>query len=160
MLRDNLESLREGMRRRLQLDALAPGIDRAESLDRDRRSLIQRADEKKAARNAATQEVARRKRAKENADELIAQTRALGDEISALEGELAAIEGELGEILMQLPNIPLADVPDGGEESNRVVRAWGEPRKAEGVRPHWEIGERRVGKECPSKCRSRWSPYH
>ena len=29
----------------------------------------------------------------------------------------------------------------------------------------WSIGalrseERRVGKECPSKCRSRWSPYH
>ena len=25
-----------------------------------------------------------------------------------------------------------------------------------------ELGseERRVGKECPSKCRSRWSPYH
>jgi seryl-tRNA synthetase len=141
MVRDNLESLREGMRRRLQLDALAPRIDRAESLDKDRRSLIVRADEKKAARNAATQEVARLKRAKENADELIAQTRALGDEISALEAELARVEGELGDILMQLPNIPLADVPDGGEESNRVVRAWGEPRKVEGVRPHWEIGE-------------------
>ena len=68
MLRDNLESLREGMRRRLQLDALAPRIDRAEALDRDRRSLIVRADEKKAARNAATQEVARRKRAKESGD--------------------------------------------------------------------------------------------
>jgi seryl-tRNA synthetase len=140
-LRDNLESLREGMRRRLQLDALAPRIDRAETLDRDRRSLIQRADEKKAARNAATQEVARRKKAKENADELIAQTRALGDEISTLELELAGVEGELGEILMQLPNILLADVPDGGEESNRVVRSWGEPRATEGVRPHWEIGE-------------------
>jgi len=141
LLRDNLESLREGMRRRLQLDALAPRIDRAEILDRDRRSLIQRADEKKAARNAATQEVARRKKAKENADELIAQTRALGDEISALELELSGVEGELGEILMQLPNIPLADVPDGGEESNRVVRSWGEPRPAGGVRPHWEIAE-------------------
>ena len=23
-----------------------------------------------------------------------------------------------------------------------------------------EIGERRVGKECESECRSRWSPYH
>ena len=22
------------------------------------------------------------------------------------------------------------------------------------------LEERRVGKECPSKCRSRWSPYH
>ena len=141
LLRDNLESLREGMRRRLQLDALAPRIDRAETLDRDRRSLIQRADEKKAARNAATQEVARRKKAKENADELIAQTRALGDEISALELELSGVEGELGEILMQLPNIPLADVPDGGEENNRIVRAWGEPRPANGVRPHWEIAE-------------------
>jgi seryl-tRNA synthetase len=129
------------MRRRLQLDALAPRIDRAEALDRDRRSLIQRADERKAARNVASQEVARRKKAKESADELIAQTRALGDAISALELELTGVENELGEILMQLPNILLSDVPEGGEESNRVVRAWGEPRPADGVRPHWEIGE-------------------
>ena len=140
-LRDNLESLREGMRRRLQLDALAPRIDRADVLDRERRSLIQRADEQKATRNAATQEVARLKKGKESADALIAQTRALGDEISALELELAGVESELGDILMQLPNIPLADVPDGGEESNRIVRAWGEPRDSAGVRPHWEIGE-------------------
>jgi seryl-tRNA synthetase len=140
-LRDNLESLREGMRRRLQLDALAPRIDRADVLDRERRSLIQRVDEQKATRNAATQEVARLKKGKENADALIAQTRALGDEISALELELAGVESELGDILMQLPNIPLADVPDGGEESNRIVRAWGEPRDSAGVRPHWEIGE-------------------
>lgn len=140
-LRDNLESLREGMRRRLQLEALAPHLDRADVLDRERRSLIQRADEKKATRNAATQEVARLKKEKENADALIAQTRALGGEISTLELELAGVERELGDILMQLPNIPLADVPDGGEESNRVVRAWGEPRDSAGVRPHWEIGE-------------------
>ena len=140
-LRDNLESLREGMRRRLQLDALAPRIERADVLDRERRSLIQRADEQKATRNAATQEVARLKKGEENADALIAQTRALGDEISALELELAGVESELGDILMQLPNIPLADVPDGGEESNRIVRAWGEPRDSAGVRPHWEIGE-------------------
>ena len=141
MLRDNLESLREGMRRRLQLDALAPRIDRAEALDRNRRALIQRADDAKAARNAATQEVARRKKAKENADELIARTRALGADIAALESELAAVEQELSGILMQLPNVPLADVPDGGESSNRVVRAWGEPRTSDGVRPHWELGE-------------------
>ena len=141
VLRDNLESLREGMRRRLQLDALAPKIDRAEALDRERRSLIQRGEELKATRNAATQEVARRKKAKESADDLIAQTRALGDDISALERDLAAVEVELGAILMELPNIPLADVPDGGEESNRIVRSWGEPRPPEGVRPHWEIGE-------------------
>ena len=134
LLRDNLQSLREGMRRRLQLDALAPRIDRAESLDRDRRSLIQRGEELKATRNAATQEVARRKKAKESVDELIAQTRALGDDISALGRELAEVEDELGGILMELPNIPLADVPDGGEESNRVVRSWGALRLSAGMR--------------------------
>ncbi|MEO6209204.1 MAG: serine--tRNA ligase [Gemmatimonadaceae bacterium] len=140
-LRDNLEQLRDGMRRRLQLDALAPRIDRAEALDRERRTLIQRGEELKATRNAATQEVARRKKSKENADDLIAQTRALGADISAAERELASVERELGDILLQLPNIPLPDVPDGGEESNRVVRSWGEPRASDGVRPHWEIGE-------------------
>lgn len=140
-LRDNLESLRDGMRRRLQLDALAPRIDRAEALDRERRTLIQRGEELKATRNSATQEVARRKKAKENADDLIAQTRALGADISEAELELASVERELGGILLQLPNIPLPDVPDGGEESNRVVRSWGEPRSSDGVRPHWEIGE-------------------
>lgn len=140
-LRDNLEQLREGMRRRLQLDALAPRIDRAEALDRERRTLIQRSEELKAARNAATQEVARRKKSKENADDLIAQTRALGADISAAELERASVERELGDILLQLPNIPSPDVPDGGEESNRVVRSWGEPRASDGVRPHWEIGE-------------------
>ena len=29
-----------------------------------------------------------------------------------------------------------------------------------GVTPDWRSEERRVGKECPVLCRSRWSPYH
>jgi seryl-tRNA synthetase len=141
LLRDNLESLREGMRRRRELDALAPRIDRAEALDTERRTFIQQVEEKKARRNAVSQEVARLKMQKESADDLIRDMRALGDEIAALEGSLAGAEQELHEILMQLPNIPLGDVPDGGEESNRVVRTWGDPRASDGVRPHWEIGE-------------------
>ncbi|MDB4909636.1 MAG: seryl-tRNA synthetase [Gemmatimonadetes bacterium] len=141
LLRDNLESLREGMRRRRQLDTLAPRIDRAEQLDAERRALIQQVEEKKAKRNAVSQEVARLKKQKESAVDLIRDMRALGDEIAGLESSLAEREQELDAILMQLPNIPLADVPDGGEESNRIVRAWGEPRGTEGVRPHWDIGE-------------------
>src|SRR3546814_15214142 len=31
---------------------------------------------------------------------------------------------------------------------------------AQGVVQNWRSEERRVGKECVSKCRSRWSPYH
>jgi seryl-tRNA synthetase len=142
LLRENVALLREGMRRRQRLEALGPVIDRAEALDRRRRALLGRVEERKAARNAASQEVARRKRAGEDAEELIVRTRALGDEIAALERECDEVVTELEALQYELPNIPLPDVPDGGEEANRVVRTWGEPRPTDGVRPHWEVGER------------------
>ena len=142
LLRDGAAALREGMRRRGILDALAPQLDRAEALDQARRALLQEIEEKKAARNAASQLVAQRKRTGEPADELIVRTRALGDDIGALERRYDDAFAELERLQYDLPNVPLADVPDGGEEANTVVRAWGEPRPAEGVVPHWEIGER------------------
>ena len=141
-LRNDLDVLRDGMRRRGQLDAIAPLLDRAEALDRQRRSLIQTVEERKAARNRASQEVARRKAARQPADDLITETRALGDEIARLERELGALEAELGDILLHIPNLVLSDVPVGGEECNAVIRAWGTPRDSAGVVPHWEIGER------------------
>ena len=94
LLRDNLEPLREGMRRRLQLEELAPHIDRAERLDVERRALIQQVEEKKATRNAVSQEVARRKKQKESADDLIRDMRALGDDIATLERSLDERETE------------------------------------------------------------------
>jgi seryl-tRNA synthetase len=140
VLREQIDLLRDGMRRRGVLDALAPVIERGQSVERERRTLIQAVEERKAQRNTIAQDVAKRKRAKEDADELIAQGRALGDEIAQLERELATIEGELNRALLELPNIPLADVPDGGEEKNVIVREWGTPRPPTGVKPHWEIG--------------------
>jgi seryl-tRNA synthetase len=139
LIRERPEELRAALRRRGALDALAPQLARAEELDRERRTLIQAVEERKAARNGTSQEVARRKRAGEDADELIAQGRLLGEEIARLEGELAAAEGALDGILLELPNITLPEVPVGGEECNVIVRDWGEPRASEGVRPHWEI---------------------
>ena len=141
LIREQPELLREAMRRREKLDALAPVLDRAEALERERRAMIQAVEERKAARNAGSQEVARRRKAGQGADELIAQGRLLGEEISRLEGELATTETELSRILMELPNVTLPEVPAGGEECNVVVREWGTPRATDGVRPHWEVAE-------------------
>jgi seryl-tRNA synthetase len=140
MVRDQIELLREGMRRRGRIDVLGPVIDEAEALDRARRQAIQAVEEKKARRNATTQEVGRLKKAKENADAPMAVARALGDEIAALEAELAPTEARLTELLLGIPNVLAADVPEGDESRNRVVRTWGEPRAAESVKPHWEVG--------------------
>ena len=140
VLREQIDLLRDGMRRRGVLDTLAPVIDRGEELDRTRRELIQAADERKALRNSNSAEVARRKRAGESADDLITQGRALGEEIARLEGELSEAEEALRRVLLEIPNITLAAVPEGGEEKNVIVREWGTPRPPEGVAPHWEIG--------------------
>ena len=139
LVRERLDDLREAMRRRGALEALGPQLDRCEGLERQRRQLIQAVEERKAARNAGSQEVARRKRAGEPADDLIAAGRALGDEIGRLERDLGETEGQLAAILLEVPNVTAPDVPAGGESQNVIERSWGEPRPSDGVRPHWEI---------------------
>jgi seryl-tRNA synthetase len=140
MVREHIDALRAGMRRRGALDALSPALDRAVSLDKNRRDTIQAVEERKAARNAVSQQVGQRKRAGETADDLQQQSRALGDEIARLDQELAQTERELSAILLEIPNVTLDSVPAGGEESNTVVRTWGHPREGARVEPHWEIG--------------------
>ncbi|HYC49951.1 MAG TPA: serine--tRNA ligase [Gemmatimonadaceae bacterium] len=140
VLREHIDVLRDALGRRGALDGLTSVLTHAETLERDRRAMIQAVEERKAARNLASQEVAKRKRNKEDADELIARARDLGDEISKLEGELGSIEEGLRTILLELPNMTLPGVPTGGEEHSRIVKEWGTPRRDAGLRPHWEIG--------------------
>jgi seryl-tRNA synthetase len=141
LLRERPEALREGLRRRGALDlAAGPVLARGESLERERRLVIQAVEERKAARNATTQEVARLKKAGENADLQVMHSRALGEEIARLESELAVIEAGLQEVMMTLPNLVLDEVPEGDESANAVVKTWGDPRPADEANPHWEIG--------------------
>jgi seryl-tRNA synthetase len=140
VLREQMDMLRDALGRRGALDGLASVLGRAEQLERERRVVIQAVEERKAARNVTSQEVARRKRNKEDADDLIARGRDLGEEIAKLERELDAAEQELHRILLEIPNVTLPSVPAGGEGENRVVKEWGTPRRDAGLRPHWEIG--------------------
>ena len=139
-LREDADAIRDGLQRRGKLDTLGPLVERALALDVERRALIQAVEERKASRNVASQEVARRKKSRENADDLIEQTRALGAEIARLEAELAETESQLEQVLVELPNTPLPEVPAGGEDDGQVLRAWGRPRDEQGLRVHWDIG--------------------
>ena len=141
MVREQAAALRAGMQRRGALDQLEPVIARLEALDRERRLAIQAAEGRKAARNAASQEVGRRRKAGEDASALQAETRALGEEIARLETELQATEASIQQGLYEIPNVTLPAVPAGDETHNTVIRSWGTPRAADGVKPHWEVGE-------------------
>ena len=139
-LRQDPEGVRAALARRGDA-TLGPALDRALELDRRRRDLLVRTESLKAERNAASDEVARLKRARQPADELVARLKASGDEVRALDGEVRDVEAELDRIMLEMPNLPHPGVPDGGAESNRVLRAWGEPPALDfAPRPHWELG--------------------
>lgn len=141
LLRDQLDHLRDGMRRRGKLAEFAPLLDRAEALERERRAAITELEAQQARRNKVAQEVAQRRKAGEDATALIAEGRAVGDAITGLEERRAAAESAVQSMLYELPNLPLPEVPEGDESANTIVSSWGSPRTdGASLIPHWEKG--------------------
>ena len=139
-LRQDPDGSRASLLRRRD-SSIGPLLDAILDLDRQRRELLVQVEALKAERNAASEEVARRKRAKEPADDLMARLKASGDEVKALDARLREIEVALEERALALPNFPADGTPDGDASANRVVRTWGEPPRFDfEPRPHWELG--------------------
>ena len=104
-------------------------LEKLLELDRARREVLVRLEERRGLRNTASEEIALLKRDKKNATAKIEAMRAVGQEISDLEAELKAVEASLEEELLQIPNLPDPTAPDGGEEDSVVMHHWGEPRE-------------------------------
>ncbi len=139
LVRESPERVRAALARRsTQFDTL---LDLAVKEDAARRNALTRVEALKADRNARSEEVARRKRAGEETGSLLRDLKALGDRIDEEAPPLKEIERRLDDILLQLPNLPMAEIPDGDAGNNRDVRSWGERREEKGLKPHWEIGE-------------------
>ena len=128
----------------LRRDAsLAEGLEAVLALDRAWRALITETEHLKAERNAATETVAKLKRAKAPADELLASLKASAERVKALDGESRALEDQLKQALLRIPNLPHPDIPTGPAEANRVVREWGAPPSFDfSPEPHWELGRK------------------
>ncbi|MFL5541288.1 MAG: serine--tRNA ligase [Longimicrobiaceae bacterium] len=139
-IRQDPDAFRAALVRRGRADADQVAA-RLLELDAERRALIAEGDELKARRNAVTQQVAERKRAKEDASALIEEMRGVGERIREADARLREVEAAIDELLLRVPNPVHPSVPEGGEENNVVVRSWGEPRTLPfAARPHWEIG--------------------
>jgi len=139
-LRQDPDGSRASLLRRRD-PAIGPLVDAILELDRQRRELLVRAESLKAERNAASEEVARRKRAGEAADELMARLRVSGDEVKTLDVRLREVEAALDQRALAVPNFPSDEIPDGDASANRVVRSWGAPPRLDfEPRPHWELG--------------------
>jgi len=140
-IRDNLALIEQEMRQR----GLAPGdiIGRFGELDACRRKAITEAENLKARRNRASEQIAQLKKNKQDATALIEETKTLRDQIQEQEKVAEQLDAELRGLLVGIPNVPHASVPVGRTaDDNKEIRRWGEPPKFDfAPKAHWELGE-------------------
>ncbi len=151
LLRENPDLVRQALARR---HAEAP-LDEALALDAQWRSLLAEVEGLRAERNALSKEIGQLSRLMKSADtkeakhaehrrsDLMARSSYIGERLDSLEVQLRDLEADLRSLLLQIPNVPAEDVPEGPDETgNVVVRQWGQPPDF-GFRPkpHWELGE-------------------
>jgi seryl-tRNA synthetase len=122
---------------------LAPASPAILALDERRRTLIRAAETALADRNAASKAVgaAKARGETEEFERLRALVGAKKDEIARLEAEAAEADAALRDLLLGVPNLPAADVPDGKDEADNVeIRRWGTPRDFDfAPKEHFEI---------------------
>lgn len=138
-VRDNVELVREALNKR----GASINLDEFLQMEKERRELLLAVEELKSKRNAASMEISRLKKNKEDAEHLVLEMRQVGDTISELDGKIRVLDGQLQDILLGIPNIPSDTVPVGKDEhDNQEVRRWGEIKAFDFTpKAHYEIGE-------------------
>ena len=115
------------------------------AIDERRRAAIQKFEQAQARRNAASKEIGQAKAKKDEAtaQTLMAEVNELKTTLPAFEAEAKAAEEELNKVLATIPNLPLAEVPDGADEHGNVEHhKYGAKRDyAFAPKQHFELGE-------------------
>lgn len=138
LLREQPDQVRAGIARKGEDPS---HVDRALALDARRRHLVQQNEALKSRKNTVSQQVAAMKAKKEDATTVIAEMRGVADEIKALDEELRVVEDDLRAVMLQIPNLPDASVPDGRTPAdNQPIAHWGEPPVIDfAPKPHWDL---------------------
>lgn len=138
-IRDNPDAFDAGLKRR-GLDGQASEII---DLDVKNRAALTKLQTLQAERNETSKKIGQVKKEGGDAADLMASVSAMKDEMAALEEDQRGISEQIQNVLMRIPNLPDADVPDGlSEDDNVELRRVGEPasRNYE-VKDHIALGE-------------------
>lgn len=139
-MRENKELIEKMLKNRnsdLTLDEFA-------KLDEERRQILSEVEALKNKRNIESQEIAKLKKAKQDASELIKEMGEVSSKIKELDEKLAAVDEKIKYIQMTIPNMCHETTPIGKDEDENVeIRRWGTPRIFDfEPKAHWEIGEK------------------
>jgi seryl-tRNA synthetase len=149
LLRDDPELIRRQLSRRgLEVD-----LTGLQQIARQERDLEEQRSDLQAEGNRIGREVGQRIKGGARPDgpevaELREQGNRIKQQVAGLEEEEKALESRLRQQLLELPNLPSPQTPEGRSEADNVlVKTWGAPRQGphpdgSPLQEHWQIAER------------------
>ena len=139
LLRNDLEGTAQQLARR----GFVLDTKHLQALEERRKTIQTQTQQLQAERNSRSKGIGKAKAAGEDIAPLLKEVEGLGEQLKAAEHELASLQEELNSILMGIPNIPHASVPEGkGEEDNPELRKWGTPPEFDfEPKDHVDLGE-------------------
>jgi seryl-tRNA synthetase len=140
-IRDNPDAFDDALKRR----GLPAESARLIAVDEKRRGAIVKVEQAQARRNAASKEIGEAKKSKDDAkaQELMIEVANLKVSIPDLEADEKRLSKELEDALATIPNLPLAEVPDGADETGNVEHHKFGAKRDYVFTPkqHFELGE-------------------
>jgi len=101
-------------------------VPRFQALEAERKQIQTATETAQARRNALSKQIGQAKAKGEDASAAMAEVNGLATEMQAGAERLERLQAEMSDMLMSLPNLPHASVPDGADERDNVeVRRWG-----------------------------------
>ena len=118
-------------------------VELLKSLEDSRKSLQLDTETLQNERNTRSKEIGKAKAAGEDISEILASVEGLKEQLEKKKGELADIQEKLNAYMLEIPNVPAPEVPDGADESDNLqISAWGQPKAFNWeVKDHVALGE-------------------
>ncbi len=127
-IRNNKQKVIDGAKNKNR----AVDIDTILTLDEERKELSGAAQKLREDRNTVAKE--------KPSDESIKRGREIKEKLKGVEDKLRHIEDELNNLLMQVPNVPLDDVPIGPDDkSNKEIKKWGDTDQIKSPKSHIDL---------------------
>ncbi len=138
-LRNDLNTVTEALAKR----GYTFPVSAFNALEAERKTIQTKTQDLQAQRNAASKKIGHAKSKGEDVTAIMAEVTQFGDELRQAEIQLEQVQQQLQKILLEIPNLPHASVPQGKDETANVqIRDWGTPRTfAFAIKDHVTIGE-------------------
>ncbi|MGD8640059.1 MAG: serine--tRNA ligase [Gammaproteobacteria bacterium] len=139
LIRTELDHVAKQLARR----GFALDIDTISALEEERKAIQVQTQNLQNEKNKSAKAIGQAKAKGEDVQPLLDAVADLGDKLKDKEQRLNEVQDQLNDILLGIPNIPHADVPDGKDENdNREERRWGEPPAFDfEVKDHVDLGD-------------------